>query len=650
MNATGLFAFAILTFLPGAWLTFGLPRLDLEPRVRVLLAFVLSPVVIVAQFYAVRLLGASFAATTTILVIGNLPAAVLVYRKRSTFGGVRQLGRALPHLLVWAIPIGLLVTYWSDWEISAISAHAFLHADAVYALANGLLRVEDTQLAGLTLGYPWGGHVYQAVTSWVLGRAPVATFPLTNVVLLIAAVTLIAEVTARFGGSPRARVVTIICVLFAVNAVGYALQQYLVPDEVLRRFPVWGDDRYTPWLRKYIFWSQHPFAHALFAGILILLVGPRSQVLTVSPLLLLAAMFAGLAVMYPLLMPAALSLLAARFATDVYPRSGSARGLLSSAVRLGAIALIAGVTTAAVLMVIGDDRATGTGLNISTLRDLTLKCVESVVALAPLAVAAVYFLMVRRQATADRVGVLLLGGAASVAFFALFSIPGGRNEYKFIFTAAMCLAPLAALGADAFLSRGGPLRFGFTAVMVLLVVGTGVDGFLRGRYAGPTPLTVRINDFALRLSAEHHQEASLAAIAGRTPTNTIVVVDSSDVHVPVFAQRAMYAPPLMNAAYWGVGLRTSYLLEAYRGYGHAVVAQREAVVRRLFESGHPAHQLDALRTIEGLERPVAVLLNRSRQGRLTQTLSDSGAGEFVHRDGRWAVWLWTPTTSAPKAR
>ncbi|MGQ0538575.1 MAG: hypothetical protein ACT4R6_06485, partial [Gemmatimonadaceae bacterium] len=243
MNAVGLLAVAVLAFLPGAWLTFGLPRLDLALRVRVLLALVLSPVVVVAQFYVLRLLGVAFAAAPAILVLGNLPAAVLVYRARGEFHGVRHAAALGAQFLIWAAALALLLAFWSDREISAISAHAFLHADVVYAIANGQLLLEDAQLAGLTLSYPWGGHVYQAVASWVLGRSPVAAFPLTNAVLLVAAVQLVAEAAGRLGGGTRARILTIVGVLFAVNATGYALQQYLLPDELIARFPVWGDER-----------------------------------------------------------------------------------------------------------------------------------------------------------------------------------------------------------------------------------------------------------------------------------------------------------------------------------------------------------------------------------------------------------------------
>lgn len=636
MNAAGPVGFAMLSFLPGAWLAFGLPLPGVERRVRTALAVVLSPVVVLAQFYVVRFLGASFSSAAIILLVGNVPAVALVYRRWTTAPGVKNFARVVPYLLVWVIPLSLLLSLWRDTAISALSAHAFLHSDVVYSLANGFLKVEDAQLAGLTLGYPWGGHVHQALASWVLGQAPVVSFQWTNAVLLIAAVTLITEVTTKLGGGVRARVLTVIWVVFAVNAVGYALKHFLVPEDILARFPVWGDERFTPWLRKYVFWNQHPFAHGLFAGILYFMVGPRSEALSKSALVLLTSMFAGLGAIYPLLAPAAMPLLAARLAAEAFRGPAGTRRL--AAVKLGAVALIAAAVTVGTLTVIGEHRTTS-GVSISMPWNVRIKTIEGVIALSPLLAAAALLFATRWKALPDQAGVPLLGGAVSVLLFVLFSIPPGRNEYKFIFTAAMCLAPLASIGFDTFFSRRGPLRAGFSALVVLFFIGTATVGFGRNRYSGPTPLAVRVDDFRLRLSADHHHEPALTAIAERTPCNTIVVVDSPDVHVPVFARRALYAPPLTTRTFVGVSLTTADLVMA-RGYGYEVVTQRQEVIRRLFRSVEPKERLDALHMIERLGRPIAVLLDQSRHQDLTLALTDAASGQVIHRDRRWVVWLW----------
>ena len=57
----GVIEFFILVLLPGSWITFSLPLNGLRPWARWLTGIALSPLVVCAQFYVLRLLGASFA-------------------------------------------------------------------------------------------------------------------------------------------------------------------------------------------------------------------------------------------------------------------------------------------------------------------------------------------------------------------------------------------------------------------------------------------------------------------------------------------------------------------------------------------------------------------------------------------------------------
>ncbi|MGH7713051.1 MAG: hypothetical protein ACREOG_17295, partial [Gemmatimonadaceae bacterium] len=235
--------------------------------VRALLAIVVSPVVVVAQFYAVRVLGASFSATILALVVANLLALILVYRRLRPWPRF-DLGASVPYLLALAVPVGILMLFLQDPAQNALRGHPFLHADLVHSLANGFLRVEEAQLAGTTVGYPWGGHVMQAALSWIWGTSPVGNYRWTNLVWLLAGVLLLAQVTGAVGGGLRARVLTVVWALFAVNAVGYTLSEFIFPQALSNQYPVFGDFSYTPVLRKYSLWNQHPFGHGLFAGIL----------------------------------------------------------------------------------------------------------------------------------------------------------------------------------------------------------------------------------------------------------------------------------------------------------------------------------------------------------------------------------------------
>jgi len=76
----GLLGFFLLVWLPGAWISFGLPLPRLPFWARLMLGAVLSPFVSALQFYALRALGVGFDPTVAVLVVANLPALYLVYR------------------------------------------------------------------------------------------------------------------------------------------------------------------------------------------------------------------------------------------------------------------------------------------------------------------------------------------------------------------------------------------------------------------------------------------------------------------------------------------------------------------------------------------------------------------------------------------
>ena len=77
---SGWAGFLVLLFLPGAWMAFGLRLRGLSFWPRLFTALMLSPLVVLAQFYLVRSLGASFEMAVPMLVFINLPAGYLIFR------------------------------------------------------------------------------------------------------------------------------------------------------------------------------------------------------------------------------------------------------------------------------------------------------------------------------------------------------------------------------------------------------------------------------------------------------------------------------------------------------------------------------------------------------------------------------------------
>lgn len=629
----------ILCVLPGAWLTFGLSLPGVSLVARALLAVAASPVVLVAQFYGLRFIGLPFATVALVMVFGNLAALLLVRRRWSKLPPLGSLAGVLPYVLFWALPIGVLLRYFRDPAEQASRAHFFLHADVVYGLANGVLKLEEAQLAGLTLGYPWGGHVQQALLSWVWNTAPVANFQWTNFILLIACVGLMAHVTGRLGGGLRARLLTMVLVLLAVNALGYTLRNVVSP-ELVQQYPIWGDSRFTPWLRKYALWNQHPHGHVLFTGILYFMFAPRSEAYSKSAVALVSILAAGLAVIYPTFMPAVGALILARPVADYYEgQPATLRATLQrAALPLGFIALVSLLMTVGTLAVVGEHRAAGTGMSFSGWWGIRRKTIASAISLSPLLLGVGVLLFARWKESLTRWSLPLLGGLASVVLYVAFTFVDGI-EYKFMFTAAMCLAPLAALGIDGSLSRPGRARHAGYALLLLFLVAAGADKMIGETGGQRARMVLRVDEFALRLAEGHELHPSVEAIRTGTAANTIVVVDSVDVHLPTFVQRSLFAPPHTEAVLSGAGQRAAHLLANNRGYGSEVVDRRQGVTRRLFRSRDSADRLAALREIQRLERPVVVLLDVDRHSELMETLVGAGSGRVLHTDRRWAAWL-----------
>ena len=66
---------------------------------------------------------------------------------------------------------------YADPQVRAYyGGHVWMHSDVVYLLANGQLLLEEPELAGVRLSYPWAAHVFQAVVSSLLNESPVFNY------------------------------------------------------------------------------------------------------------------------------------------------------------------------------------------------------------------------------------------------------------------------------------------------------------------------------------------------------------------------------------------------------------------------------------------------------------------------------------------
>src|ERR1700680_540120 len=85
----GVLGYLLLVFTPGAWITFGLSLDRIPFWARLLTGAMLSPLVVCAEFYLIRLAGIPFGTTAVILVLVNVPAIYLVWRRRGKLSSMK---------------------------------------------------------------------------------------------------------------------------------------------------------------------------------------------------------------------------------------------------------------------------------------------------------------------------------------------------------------------------------------------------------------------------------------------------------------------------------------------------------------------------------------------------------------------------------
>ena len=643
-DAAGLLCFAVLAIAPGAWLGLRLPGDTLSRAERLGLSVALSPLILVVQFYASSPLGLDFAVMPWLLSALNLPSLWPAFRARAAPRNVdwRSVGAWTAALAIPALC--LLSPLWIWPEQRFFFSHSWMHSDVVYAIANGALRPEEPELAGLALAYPWAGHVVQALYSGALGAAPVGTYWLPNLVFAGVIFGFAASLTGTLGGGRIARCAAVLLLCFGVNFVGYWLEAGFVPDDIDDFPQLFGDVRYTPWLWKFRFFNQMPMALAAFAGLLVLLSRLRSAALDAVEAATLASLLAGVGLVYALLLPAAylpvlVWLLGTLPAKERRPLA-ILRGVATPALVLTGVGV---VSIAHALWVRVD--ASGVGMGLSELADAAAKLSSSVFALAPLlAGVAVVHAKIGRSAT----GRMLLGTAAgSVLLYVAVSIPFWSNEYKFVFTAAFALAPFAGLASERLLQRTR------TAALPILLAASLVLALpfalkLRAE-AGATDLPrIETSDFDLRLAAGEPLKGATDAIRERTPVDTIVLAESSAIHLPTLTQRSFYVPPAQDVPHPGVWIPCIEILRYPRAHDLHGLNTREAERDVLFDPDDPNWLRFWIGRLLARGRPLAILIDLEQHARLDAWLSETKEADLLDRDASYAVWVFNAGVAPPR--
>lgn len=625
----------LILLLPGTSLTTLLPLSGISPGRKFLIGLTLSPVVAAAEFYILRLAGLSFSQTAYLLVAINalLLPALITQLRRIQLPSPKTLMIAASAL---AVPLSFLYIQFQSPHVRAYSGHAWMHADIAYAIANGELAPEDPELAGVGLAYPWIAHVYHAVLSSVLDSSPVFTYFWVNLFSLLLIYALIAAVTENLSGNVFSQIASVLWLSFGVNFCGQLLGLIFPSNDWM-----FGDYRYSPWLKKFFFFEQLSLGLGIFAALVFLASCTWPGTLTKARSVLVALLISGVGVIYPLLLPAACGLVGGTILSLLWERRVRPHQAFNQLLALLAAAAVGIAVALSYLSLILRDRAGPSIVEISWPSHMAAKSLRIVLVLAPLLAGVVVCwreCWTRRRSEAV---VLLTGAAASIFLYVVFHLPNYDNEYKYVFPAAMCLAPFAALAHERLVRRLGRRAWIGGLVIAVLPVPFVVDMYKNWPWASRGAPRLESHGFNLRVADHGPLAAVCDAIARRTPASAVVVVENAELHLPTLTRRKLYVSPSQKTPRPGINLVSDYLLTAVKGYDARLVRSRQSVVRDLFRSTSAARRRWALGQVLGLGRPVVLILDNTKHFALIQWLDEEALGARLYSNGPLVVWLIT---------
>lgn len=639
--------FGLLTILPGAWLTFGLPLGELSWRTRLALGAALSPAILGLQLLALKFFGINFSEAALIIILINLPSIVLLFYRRIKPSMGWQLPKLSPAQLGGTALFLLLAGYvLVPWTLvpnyRPFAWHALWHTDIVYAFARDTVAPEEPELAGLTLDYGWLGHAYWAVVGWGSNLPPTVTYAISNLIWLLIAFLLAYELARRGLGLQSSAAYLGVGLLFlSTNIIGVSL--WLWAHDMFRWRFYLGDIRYTPFLSKYLGFETMPFAFALVIGLaLICLLGLRQPIKWLPGIL--TALLTALGLIYPILFPIGcllaggmLLLLITKLAPDLpsYTRS-----------QLLGIGLGIGFSIASFLvfmLFVTQDRTTSVA-HLSTKHEMLSKSFHVVSALAPLGLVALPFIIKFLWKRNGPVFLLTATALSLMAMYVLFNLED--LEYKYILGATIMLAPLSAGGLDQMFFQKARLRWVWTlAIPLVLAVTNQALMYRTGAQLPDNRINApAINEqaFWLQLAPTEQDAGWTTAVRTETALNTVVVTHNSRIHLGPFVNRSLYLPSDSSGENTtGYSVDNQFNLLEWRGYPQALYAQRQQTEETLYTTSNKDQLATALYTLIALDRPVAIHFADPQAGALLW-LKQIGVGKQLFADDKNAVWLIDP--------
>jgi hypothetical protein len=624
-----------MTILPGCWLTFGISLDELNWRTRLALGAALSPIVVAIQLYLLRILNLDFASVVLIILFVNLPCLIFIKRSLPEIN-FRGFSTAfwVASVIVSSL-IGLMLTLWVFIpNFRTVSWHALLHTDIIYLIARNPFLHEEPDMANIALAAPWMDHVYWSITGWLTDWPPTVVYPISNIIWLIIAFVLAYELASGGLGLHKSTALLSAGLTFVgTNVVGAIV--YLVSGK--KEFL--GDIRYTPLLGKFFGFETIPFALAFIVGlslVCVLILERNTRFLwLLVPILLIA-----LGLVYPVLFPVGCLLVAFTILSLWEQSRNNSQHPKHIRVLLVIGFLVSLVAFLAYLPVITAERSVST-YQFHTLDTFKTNTRYAAVALLPFLVIGSPFIirsvLVRRRP----IILLTLAGLSSIGLYLLFGL--SNLEYKFILTATVLLMPLAAGGVEILLMQWMRTRWvmsmltplALVLLYALLIFKTGVQ--VPDNLAN-TPKILE-DSFWLRLNKNEGDSGWTGAVRRLTPEDTILVLQTSRIHIASFVNRSLFFPGLGDGdAMAGYSVDKRYYLLDQRGYSRTSFDLRSKTVQALYTETDVAKLAEVLNTLLTFRRPIAIRFVTRDTPSLTW-MKQNHVGSELYSDSENVVWF-----------
>ena len=642
MNLVGIFNASILTVLPGCWISFLLPLTGVSFLTRIFFGFTFTPLVLYAEFLSIRTLDLSFESSAWILVLINLPPLALMFHRWRGPQKIPQIKSLVLYAAVFLLTICLYFLNFGQEEIRINKGgHLWLRADIIYSLASGDLPPEERQIAGLKVAYPWPYYVGQALTNYWLDSTHLSTYIWINTLWLLAVSFFALKIVRQFSPSPIAHALALIFLYVGVNFIGFILASVFPVSVGPWEGTLWGDGRYSPWLIK--FFNSTPMVPGLCSVIALLYALSQMTKKSLDWATLHFVLLITTGIIYPLLLPAACAFICARIFVDVFERyvfQGNT-DIRESITLL--IVLFMGIGLCFIhLDYLIQDRTQGSMINISSIFGMGRKLIEDGIVLSVLLLGCM-FTFRRCWETARPLTLLLLLGASACVFLnVILAIPGYRNEYKYIFSAAMCLFPFPALALEHKIQKQ---RFWSIPLVFLIYLVLAVPLFFvmpDWRNINKAQPNLDVSRFSTRLADTEPLAPLIDAIRESTPYNTIILLDYWDFYWPTLTRRSTYISPAKKEFLLGTNIYTDLQLKEAGGYGKELIERRRGIVNNLFFGTNHNERMESLQEIQSLGRPLVIILDLKRHHELLNWLRGNRIGTPLIENEHSLAWQIMP--------